>query len=92
VHALIEGFVRSGHVADIALAALVLEAAWFLGPGRKGRPALRLALDLALALGPGACLMLALRAATTGAPTWQILVWLAASFPLHLADLRRRGL
>lgn len=46
--------------------------------------------DAALRLLPGALMMLALRAALTGA-TWPwIALPLAASFPLHLADLARR--
>ncbi|WP_010218336.1 hypothetical protein [Sphingomonas sp. PAMC 26621] len=47
--------------------------------------------DAALRLLPGALMMLALRAALTGAAWWWIALALAASFPAHLADLMRRG-
>ncbi|WP_010162327.1 hypothetical protein [Sphingomonas sp. PAMC 26617] len=47
--------------------------------------------DAALRLLPGALMMLALRAALTGAVWWWIALALAASFPAHLADLMRKG-
>jgi hypothetical protein len=43
-----------------------------------------------LALAPGACLVLAVRAAMTGAGWMWIALWLLASLPFHLADLARR--
>ncbi|MBV8971892.1 MAG: hypothetical protein JO290_06325 [Sphingomonadaceae bacterium] len=45
-----------------------------------------------LAFLPGVLILLALRAALTGAGWSVVAAWLAASFPAHLADLRRRGL
>lgn len=77
-------FFSSGHAADLVLAVLVLEALLLL---RAGRPAI----DVALLLLPGACMMLGLRAALVGASWPWIALPLAASFPVHLADLVRRG-
>lgn len=74
----------SGHAADLVLAVLALEALLLL---RAGRPAI----DVALLLLPGACMMLSLRAALVGASWPWIALPLAASFPVHLADLVRRG-
>jgi hypothetical protein len=77
-------FFASGHAADLVLAVLVIEALILL---RAGRPAI----DVALLLLPGACMMLSLRAALVGASWAWIALPLAASFPVHLADLVRRG-
>jgi hypothetical protein len=49
-------------------------------------------MDLAFALAPGACLLLALRAALTASAWTLVGVLLAASLPLHLIDLARRRL
>ncbi|MBA3811885.1 MAG: hypothetical protein H0X27_09670 [Caulobacteraceae bacterium] len=58
---------------------------------RRGTRDLRTAMiDLALALAPGVCLLLALRATLTGAGWPWIAAFLAASFPVHILDLRRR--
>lgn len=77
-------FFASGHAADLVLVVLAVEALLLL---RAGRPVI----DVALLLLPGACMMLSLRAALVGA-TWPwIALPLAASFPVHLADLVRRG-
>ena len=73
----------TGRAIDFALAVILVEGLWL---GRK-RPAV----DVMLMLLPGALLMLALRAALTGAG-WQIVaLWLALSLPVHLADVWRRG-
>jgi hypothetical protein len=77
-------YFTSGHAADLVLAVLALEALILL---RTGRPAI----DVALLLLPGACMMLSLRAALVGASWPSIALPLAASFPVHLADLLRRG-
>ncbi|MBX9665098.1 hypothetical protein [Novosphingobium sp.] len=74
----------SGHAADLVLAVLAIEALILL---RAGRPAI----DVALLLLPGACMMLSLRAALVGASWPLIALPLAASFPVHLADMLRRG-
>ncbi|MBD3814330.1 MAG: hypothetical protein IE917_19335 [Betaproteobacteria bacterium] len=47
--------------------------------------------DAALRLLPGALMMVAVRLALVDAPWPLIALTLAASFPIHLADLRRRG-
>lgn len=74
-----------GHAADLVLAVMALEFVWLTGRGWRARPA-------ALRLGPGALMMLSLRAALTGAGWPWIAAPLALAFPIHLADLRgRRG-
>ena len=74
----------SGHAADIVLAVMAAEALWLVarGGGSAGAVALR--------LGPGALMLVALRAALVGA-TWPwIALPLILSLPLHLKDLARR--
>lgn len=77
-------FFASGHAADLVLAVLAVEALILQRAGRG-------AIDVALLLLPGACMMLSLRAALIGASWPWIALPLAASFPVHLADLMRRG-
>jgi hypothetical protein len=87
----IERLFTSGLAVDIALAVIALEFVVLLL--RKPRASWKsTSIDLLCALGPGACLMLALRAAMTGGGAIPIAFWLALSFPLHLADIRRRDL
>ncbi len=77
-------FFASGHAADLILGVLLIEALWLrLGRG-WGWGA------IAGLLGPAALIVLGLRAALTGAAWWWIALPLAASLPLHLADLRSR--
>ena len=52
----------------------------------------RRALTVVLTILPGAVMMLALRAALTGADWQWVAIWLTVSLPLHLADLRHRRL
>lgn len=81
-------FFTSGHVVDLILVIMALEAAWLLSrrsPGRPGR-----VVDILLSFAPGVCLLLALRAALVGADWPYVALALSASFPLHLLDLRRR--
>ena len=52
----------------------------------------RPAITVALTILPGAVMMLALRAALTGAGWQWVAIWLTVSLPLHLADLRHRKL
>lgn len=66
------------------LVVIALEFVWLAGSRRMP------ALDAALVLLPGALLLLALRAALTGEAWPWIALPLAASFPVHLADLARR--
>jgi hypothetical protein len=78
------GLFASGHVVDLIIAVLALEVVAF---AIWRRPSLINALVAAL---PGFCLLLALRAALTGANWMMIALWLALSLPAHLADLWRR--
>ncbi len=74
----------SGRAVDLVLVVLALEAlliAAFAG-ARRGA--------LLGALVPGLFLLLALRAALTGAPWPAVALFLALSLPAHLVDLRRR--
>jgi hypothetical protein len=78
-------FFASGHAADVVLAVLALEALLLLRVGRRQD-------DVVLLLLPAALMMLGLRAALVGASWPWIALPLAASFPVHLADLlHRRG-
>jgi hypothetical protein len=76
---------------DLVLAVMAGEFAWLSLRGQPGRRLARM-VDLGLALGPGALLALALRAALTGAGWMWIAGLLAASLPIHVADMRRRRL
>ena len=78
------GFISGGHVADVVLMVLLLEA--IVLRTRRWRMA-----DIATMLLPAAFMLVALRAALTGANWPWIALPLAASFPVHLADLRRRA-
>jgi hypothetical protein len=84
---MLQAFFASGTAVDLILGVLVVEFIWLV----RQRGA-RAWLDILLALGPGAMILLALRAALTGAGLPWIGLALAASFPVHLADLHRRGL
>jgi hypothetical protein len=68
------------------LAVILAEALWLTLWRRHN------AVDVLLVLAPGALMLMAVRAGLTGAPWWHVSFWLAASFPLHIADLRRRRL
>ena len=79
-----EQLFASGHAVDIVLIVLALEAAWLLVRGSKTT-------DVILMLAPAALMLAALRVALTDGD-WRIMaILLAASFPVHLADLKRRG-
>lgn len=84
-----ETLVRSGHVADVILACLLIEAAallaWNRATGRGLAPGAVAALLL-----PGAFLVLALRLALTGAAWTLIPVALVGALAAHLWDLRGR--
>ncbi len=75
----------SGHAADVILIVLLAEFIWLVARGGK-------ALDVALALGPAVLIIAALRGALTGADWPLIALLLLLSFPVHIADLRRRGM
>lgn len=82
-------FIASGRVADLLLAVIALEAAGLILFRRlTGRgPAI---IDVVALLLPGACLVVALRAALTGASWAVIALALLASLVTHLFDLARR--
>ena len=75
----------SGHAVDIVLAVMMIEAMLMIGRGRAR-------VDVLLVLAPGAMMLLALRAALTGAGWPWVAAALTVSLPLHLADLRHRRL
>jgi len=79
----------SGRVVDLVL---LIIAAEFVALTWRSDPARRAAamLDLVFRLAPGACLLLALRAALTGQSWIWVATWLTASLPLHVGDLLRR--
>jgi hypothetical protein len=80
----------SGHVVDLILIVMAIEAAWLLTrKSRFGRDRMQI-LDVALAFLPGVCLLLALRVALTDGPWPWVAVAVTASFPFHLLDLARR--
>ena len=76
----------SGHAIDLVLGFLVLEV-MVLGIWRRSAAA-----TVVIAALPGACLLLALRAALTGANWSWVALWVALSLPAHLADLGWRRL
>ncbi len=84
---MLQAFFAQGTAVDLILGVMVLEFGWLIR--QRGSQAW---LDILLALGPGALILLALRAALTGAGLPWIGLALAASFPVHLADLHRRGM
>jgi hypothetical protein len=81
-----ETLFTSGHAVDLVLAVMAVEALILIFAMKRSM------LTVLLTILPGAAMMLALRAALTGAE-WQIVaIWLTVSLPLHLADLRHRKL
>ncbi len=84
-------FIHSGHAADLILLFMAAEFIVLSWRGRNRRRPGALA-DRLFAIGPGVCLVLALRAVMTGSAVVWILAPLAVSLPVHLADLARRRL
>ncbi len=78
------GFFASGHAVDAVLVFLALEVLVLV---LWRRACLATALLAAL---PGALLLLALRAALTGADWRWVALWVALSLPAHLMDLKLR--
>ena len=78
-----EALFGSGHAADIVLAVLAIEAMWLRYRGVPWA-------ELAGLLGPAALIVIGLRAALVGAPWYWVSLPVAAAFPLHLLDVRRR--
>ncbi len=81
----VEPFFTSGRAVDLVLVVMAVEALVLVSMKRR-------ALTVVLTILPGAAMMLALRAAMTGAGWQWIAIWLTVSLPLHLADLRHRRL
>jgi len=88
---MLENLFASGRAVDLILLFMGAEFAFLCWRGRS-RHQPGAILDRLLALAPGACLVLAVRAGLTGAGWVWIALWLAASLPFHLADLARRRL
>jgi hypothetical protein len=82
-------FFASGRIADLILACLALEAVglWAFRRATGRGPSLT---SLAPGLLAGACLVLGLRLAVTGAPWALVGLALSAGFAAHLVDLRAR--
>ncbi len=73
------------------LAVIALEAALLMWSGaRAHRMSARLALTVAMALLPGVCILMALRAALNASGELVMAGWLAAALPAHLLDLKLR--
>jgi hypothetical protein len=81
----LESFFTSGHAVDLVLAFMAIEAIVLIMMKRR-------AVTVVLTILPGAVMMMALRAAITGAGWQWVAMWLTVSLPLHLADLRHRRL
>ena len=86
----VRAYFGASPVADMVLVIMTME---FLALSwralAKGRPAR--VWDLVLALGPGVCLTLALRAALLGDAWPWVAVWITAALPLHVAEQVRRN-
>lgn len=78
-------FFASGHAIDLVLTVMAVEVLYLTVVRRRPWS------GVVLAFIPGALLLLGTRAALTGMDWWWIALALAASFPPHLLDLRRRG-
>ena len=75
----------SGHAVDVVLAVIAIEAVWLVAATRWRMS------EAVLCLGPGALMLLALRAALTGQDWRMVALCLLLSFPLNLADLAQRS-
>lgn len=80
-----EDFFASGRAVDVVLAVLLFEALWLKLRGSSWR-------DILPALVPAVLMMIALRAGLTGMPWPYVSLPLAAAFPIHIYDLKRRGM
>ncbi|KAA5804135.1 hypothetical protein F1654_09550 [Alkalicaulis satelles] len=83
-----ESLFVTGRVVDLILVLVVAECAVLaLWPRLRGAMSL---LDIAALIAPGVMLLLAVRAALTGAPHMLTAAMLAAAFACHIADVARR--
>jgi len=85
----VAGLFASGHIVDLILAAMLLEAL-AAGAYRRATGKGIAAVELCATLIPGLCLLLALRAALVGEPWGVIAFCLALALAAHLLDLGRR--
>lgn len=83
------GFFADGSAVDLILVFMILEGIVLAVYRRRTGRGIAL-VDLAAMLLAGAFLLLALRAALTGASWSGIAGWLSAALVAHLADLARR--
>lgn len=80
----------SGRIVDIVIAFMAVEAMALLL--LRHRLGFRVpAIDVALLLVPGFCLLMAMRAALSGSDWPVMAAWLLAALAAHLADLARRA-
>ncbi len=80
-----EEFFSSGRAVDVVLLVLAIEAIWLKWRGQRRA-------DIVPALLPAVLMMLGLRAALTDMAWPFVSLPLALAFPVHLYDLRRRGM
>jgi hypothetical protein len=80
----VEAFFASGRAVDVVLVVMIAQTLVLL-LRRRADP-----LSILLAVLPGVLILVALRMALTGATWPAIALPLLASWPLHLADLKRR--
>lgn len=83
-----EALFASGRIIDLILLLVVVEAAVLAAwPRLRGSMTM---VDVAALLAPGVMLMLAVRAALSGAPYTITAAVLAAAFAFHILDVARR--
>ena len=80
-----DDFFASGRAVDFVLFVLAIEAIWLRYRGN-------ILVDIVPALLPAVLMMIALRAALTGMAWPFVSIPLMLAFPVHLYDLRRRGM
>ena len=86
---MLQQLVSSGRVVDLIIGFMMIEALMLYLYHRRTSLGPALA-DIVAMLLAGLCLLLALRAALTGADWLWVAACLAASLVAHLVDLRRR--
>ncbi len=82
-------FFATGHVVVGILALMLLELVVLMILGSKSHRRIPL-VHLLVALGAGAALLLALRAALLGSPWQYVAVWLLVALCVHVLDVRLR--
>ncbi len=82
-------WIASGRIVDVVIAVTIVEAVMLIALHRRTGRGLAPA-DVLGTLAAGLCLMLALRAALTGAAWGWIVLWIALSGVFHAIDMARR--